>query len=91
MVSNEEKIKFNVVKTELESLIQKMNLISVKEAAARRNTTRSAVLQLIARGRLNCEQILGRTFLYGDEIDGFVQNRPGRPAQTLPTSVTETA
>lgn len=89
MISNEDKIKFDVVKTELEGLMEKMNLISVKEAAARRNTTRSAVLQLIARGRLRSEQILGRTFLYGDEVDGFVQNRPGRPALTPVNGVAE--
>ena len=61
----------------LSDQIEKLGLLSITEAANLRGTSRASVFQLVERGRLNKESILGRTYVYRDEITNFKAGKPG--------------
>ncbi len=68
---------FKEVRDELEGLIKAENLITIKEAADLRKVSRSAVLQLIQRGRLRTETVIGKTLIYKSDIENFEGQKPG--------------
>jgi excisionase family DNA binding protein len=53
------------------------DLISVQEAARLRGVSAASIFQLIARGRLRSEKLIGRTLVYRSEIKNFEQQKPG--------------
>jgi excisionase family DNA binding protein len=53
------------------------NFITVAEAAEIRRVSRSAIHELIQRGRLKSERILGRVVLFRAEVEQFEKDRPG--------------
>lgn len=53
-------------------------LITAQEAAEVRGTARSALYQLIDRGRLKTITLAGKTFLVRKEVEDFERERPGR-------------
>lgn len=61
----------------VEKHITKLGLISINEARDLKGTSRASIFQLIERGRLTVERILGRTFVYRSEIKKFQRQRPG--------------
>jgi len=67
----------------LEKAIGKLGLITIGEAAEIRNTSRSAVLQLIQRGRLETEVIAGKQLVYRTDVENFVNQKPGPAVGTI--------
>ncbi len=53
------------------------DLITVQEAARIRSVSGASVFQLIQRGRLRAEKVLGRTLVYRSEIENFEPQAPG--------------
>jgi excisionase family DNA binding protein len=53
------------------------DLISVQEAARLRGVSAASIFQLIARGRLRSEKLIGRTLVYRSEVENFEQEKPG--------------
>jgi len=47
------------------------DLITVQEAARIRSVSGASIFQLIARGRLRSEKVIGRTLVYRTEIENF--------------------
>jgi excisionase family DNA binding protein len=64
----------------LEEQVEELGLITIREAAELRGCSRSAILQLLQRDRLKSENILGKCYLYREEVTDFQRRRPG-PAQ----------
>lgn len=64
------------------------NLITPAEAARLRGVTRSAITDLVKRGRLGSIEVGGRPFLYRKEVMNFTPEITGRPpkAKTESTS-----
>lgn len=66
-------------------LAQKPNvddLISVQEAARVRGVSTASIFQLIQRGRLRAEKLLGRTLVYRSEVEDFERQKPGVKPKT---------
>lgn len=55
------------------------DLITPAEAARIRGVTRSAITDLMNRGRLNVVQVGGRSFLQRTEVENFTPEITGRP------------
>jgi excisionase family DNA binding protein len=68
---------FKEVRDELEKQVADLGLITIREAADIRGVSRSAILQLIQRGRLKTETVLGKHLIYKDALEGFEEQRPG--------------
>ena len=58
------------------------DLISVQEAARLRGVSAASIFQLIARGRLRSERLIGRTLVYRSEIEDFEPQKPGVKPKT---------
>jgi excisionase family DNA binding protein len=61
------------------------DLITPAEAARVRNVTRSAITDLMKRGRLKIVEVGGRTFLRRKEVEGFTPAITGRPPKSPAT------
>jgi excisionase family DNA binding protein len=57
------------------------DLISQAEAARLRGVTRSAIQDLVRRGRIRSAMIGGRSLVYKSEIVNYEQGEPGRPSK----------
>ncbi len=55
------------------------DLITPAEAARLRGVTRSAITDLMKRGRLQTIEVGGRPFLYRKEVENFSPEITGRP------------
>jgi excisionase family DNA binding protein len=55
------------------------DLLTVTQAAARRNVTRQAILFLIQKGELSAVEVAGRYFISQRELDDYSPNKGGRP------------
>lgn len=67
----------HLIAGQLEDLIKALGLIGMTEAAKLRKTSRASIFQLVERGRLNSEKILGKRYVYTDELLNFKQEKPG--------------
>ncbi len=74
-----DKERLKELKIELESLIERLDLVTIGEAASRKKIDRSAISQLIKRGRLETEEIIGKTLVYGKALEEFRHRKPGPP------------
>ncbi len=75
--------KFRALRDELEASINQLGLVTIGEAAEIRQTSRSAILQLMQRGRLTIENVLGKQLVYRDEIENFTAKKPGPQLDTV--------
>jgi excisionase family DNA binding protein len=55
------------------------DLITPAEAARMRSVTRSAITDLIKRGRLQAVEVGGRRFLHRKDVERFTPDITGRP------------
>ena len=69
--------KLRSTATSLETIIKTLGLVGMTEAAKLRKTSRASIFQLVQRGRLNSELILGKRYVYTDELVNFQQAKPG--------------
>lgn len=76
MQTNEVKMMRSVA-TQLEDMLTQLGLISMTTAAELRDTSRASVFQLVQRGRLDSELILGRRYVYTHQVAGFISAKPG--------------
>jgi len=60
------------------------DLITPAEAARLRGVTRSAITDLMKRGRLEIVEFGGRSFLYRKEVESFTPKNTGRPPNPKP-------
>lgn len=67
----------------LESKIDTLGLISIREAAELKKVSRSAVLQLIQRGRLRTETVVGKQLVYKEDIINWCNQKPGPSVGTI--------
>lgn len=67
----------------LEKEIKAQGLISIKEAADLKGVSRSAILQLIQRGRLRTETVVGKQLVYESDVTQFVNQKPGPQVGTV--------
>lgn len=74
---------FKEVRDELEEQVRTLRLITISQAAEIRKVSRSAILQLIQRGRLKTEMVLGRHLIYQDEVENFAEQKPGPTPNTI--------
>lgn len=51
--------------------------VTVAEAAELRGVSRAAIHELVQRGRLRSERMLGRVLLYRNEVENFEKDKPG--------------
>jgi excisionase family DNA binding protein len=58
------------------------DLIGVPEAARLRGVSTASIFQLIQRGRLRAEKLLGRTLVYRSEVENFEPQKPGVKPKT---------
>jgi excisionase family DNA binding protein len=56
-----------------------VDLITPADAARLRGVTRSAITDLVKRGRLRSVDVAGRPFLYRSEVEKFTPEITGRP------------
>ena len=68
---------------DLEAEIKALGLISIREAAELKGVSRSAILQLIQRGRLRVETIVGKQLVYQSEVKNFINQKPGPSVGTV--------
>ena len=68
---------FKELRNKLEEQVAELGLITIKEAATLRGVSRSAILQLIQRGRLKSETVLGKHLVYRNDLEEFKEQRPG--------------
>jgi excisionase family DNA binding protein len=61
------------------------DLITPAEAARVRNVTRSAITDLLKRGRLQSVEVGGRRFLRRKEVENFAPEITGRPPKSSAT------
>lgn len=61
----------------LDYYLEHFRLITVSEAQDIRGVTRAAIMSLIERGRLRAVKGFGRTWIYKDEIEKFMPEKPG--------------
>ena len=67
------------VSEERQTDAERQDLITPAEAARLRGVTRSAITDLVKRGRLRTYEIGGRSFLYRSEVESFTPEITGRP------------
>jgi len=60
------------------------DLITPAEAARLRGVTRSAITDLMKRGRLQTVEVGGRRFLYRKNVESFTPEITGRPPKAKP-------
>jgi excisionase family DNA binding protein len=60
------------------------DLITQAEAARLRGVTRSAITDLVKRGRLQSVEVGGRPFLSRAEVERFAPKITGRPPKSAP-------
>jgi excisionase family DNA binding protein len=65
------------------------DLITPAEAARVRNVTRSAITDLVKRGRLQSVEVGGRRFLHRKEVENFSPEITGRPPKPPPTATSD--
>lgn len=53
------------------------DLITIAEAARLRGVSRSAISELVRRGRLRSAEMFGRVLVYRSEVEGFQKQKPG--------------
>jgi excisionase family DNA binding protein len=53
------------------------DLITIAEAARLRGVSRSAVSELVRRGRFRSIEMFGRTLVYRSEVESFQKQKPG--------------
>jgi len=53
------------------------DLITIAEAARLRGVSRSAISELVRRGRLRSIEMFGRVLVYRSEVEGFQKQKPG--------------
>jgi excisionase family DNA binding protein len=53
------------------------NLITIAEAARLRGVSRSAISELVRRGRLRSIEMFGRVLVYRSEVESFQKQKPG--------------
>lgn len=53
------------------------DLITIAEAARLRGVSRSAISELVRRGRLRSVEMFGRVLIYRSEVEGFQKQKPG--------------
>jgi hypothetical protein len=58
------------------------DLILVADAARVKGVSAASIFQLIQRGRLRSEKVLGRTLVYRSEIENFERQKPGVKAKS---------
>jgi excisionase family DNA binding protein len=61
------------------------DLITPAEAARIRGVTRSAITDLMKRGRLNVVEVGGRSFVQRTEVEKFTPDITGRPRKAAST------
>ncbi len=62
------------------------DLITPADAARLRGVTRSAITDLVKRGRLRSVDVAGRPFLYRSEVEKFTPEVTGRPPKPKASS-----
>ena len=67
----------------LEKEISAQGLISIREAAELKRVSRSAILQLIQRGRLRTETVVGKQLVYQDDVVNWHNQKPGPAVGTI--------
>jgi excisionase family DNA binding protein len=53
------------------------DLITIAEAARLRDVSRSAISELVRRGRLRSVEMFGRVLVYRSEVESFQKQKPG--------------
>lgn len=53
------------------------DLITIAEAARLRGVSRSAISELVRRGRLRSIEMFGRALVYRSEVENFKKQKPG--------------
>lgn len=53
------------------------DLITIAEAARLRGVSRSAISELVRRGRLRSTEMFGRVLVYRSEVESFQRQKPG--------------
>jgi excisionase family DNA binding protein len=64
-------------KNEKSRIVDMSMFVTVAEAAELRGVSRAAIHELVQRGRLRSEKMLGRVLLYRREIETFEKDKPG--------------
>lgn len=64
-------------KNEKPKVVDMSEFVTVAEAAELRGVSRAAIHELVQRGRLRSERMLGRVLLYKSEVESFEKDRPG--------------
>lgn len=67
----------------LETEIKSLDLISIREAAELKGVSRSAILQLIQRGRLRTETVVGKQLVYKRDVVNWSNQKPGPAVGTV--------
>jgi len=58
-------------------LIDMSVFVTISEAAELRGVSRAAIHELVQRGRLRSERMLGRVLLYRSDVESFEKDKPG--------------
>lgn len=53
------------------------DLMTIAEAARLRGVSRSAISELVRRGRLRSIEMFGRVLVYRSEVESFQKQKPG--------------
>lgn len=69
--------------SDLQKVIDEEGLISIREASEQRNVSRSAILQLIQRKRLESVDILGKPMVSREQVKNFTAQKPGPSLDTI--------
>jgi excisionase family DNA binding protein len=64
-------------KTEKSRIVDMSMFVTIAEAAELRGVSRAAIHELVQRGRLSSERMLGRVLLYRSEVESFEKDKPG--------------
>jgi excisionase family DNA binding protein len=64
-------------KNEKSKVVDMSEFLTVAEAAELRGVSRAAIHELVQRGRLRSERMLGRVLLYKSEVVSFEKGKPG--------------
>jgi hypothetical protein len=59
-------------------IAERLDLITVSDAAKLRGVTTTAIHNLIRRGRLRSQEISGEVFVFKSEVENFERGKPGR-------------
>ncbi len=76
-------VKLDKTIKQLHELAEELGLISQGEASRIRETTRSAISQLVARKRFTVATILGQPYLFRTEVENFEKQKPGPTEGTV--------